>query len=142
MKKQKEAYFKGLSPIERQTALKENAVESYTKSVVRNFSEDDLSEMKDRLSETCINLNDVELEKKDLNAEINARIKAIKVQRGTLLRDLKNKYYENQETVFDIDDQEEGIMYTFDQEGNVLSTRKLTPKERQTNIKSLNTKTA
>lgn len=142
MDKSKEAYFKGLTPIERQTALKENAVESYTKNVVRNFSEDDLSEMKDRLSETCIGLNDVELEKKDLNAEINGRIKSIKLNRGTLLKDLKNKYYENQETVYDIDDQEQGMMYTFDSEGNILGSRKLTPKERQTSIKSLNIKTA
>lgn len=140
MEKQQEAYFKGLSPTERQTALKENAREVYTKSVVRDFSEDDLVEMKDRLSDTDIALNDTEIEKKEANTLINARIKTLKVERTSLLKDLKLKYYENTETVYDIDDQENGTMSTYDGNGNLLSTRKLTPKEKQTTIKVLNQK--
>ncbi len=141
MSKEKEAYFKNLPPVERVSALRANAVEAYHKNVVRDFSEEDLDEMKSRLSEVSIVLNDTEIEKAEANKEINLRIKTEKLKRSTLLKDLKNKYYESQEQVFDIDDQENGNMLTFDGEGNLLSTRRLTPKEKQTSIKHLNTGT-
>lgn len=142
MSRQKEMYFKNLTPSERTTALNENADAKYSKSVVRDFSEDELTEMKTTLSEVSIILNDTEIEKKEMTAEVNERIKMEKNKRSILLRDLKNKYYENNETVYDIADQEEGTMSTFDFNGNLLSERKLTPKEKQTKLLTLNTKTA
>jgi len=142
MQNQKQAYFKSLSDIERATALKENAVSAYTKNVVRDFTEEDLDEMKSRLSEVDIELNDTEIEKKELTQEINGRIKIFKTRRSELLRDLKNKYFESNETVYDIDNQEDGVMETYDHAGNLIGTRKLSPKERQTTIKNLNAKTA
>lgn len=138
MSKEKEAYFKKLQHTERITALRENAVMSYEKNVIRDFSEEELSDIKTTLSEQAIELNDVEIEKKELTSGLTSKIKVIKGNIKTTLRDLKNKYYENEETVYDIDDQEVGLMHTFDNQGNLLSTRKLTPKEKQLNIKHLN----
>lgn len=140
MSKDKEAYFKGLNQTERLTALKENAVTSYKKNVVRNFDEEELAEMKNQLSDVSINLNDTEIEKKEMTGEINGRIKIIKSQRQNLLRDLKNKYYESTEEVFDVDNQEEGMMYTYDNTGAVISSRRLTPSEKQISIKQFNSK--
>jgi hypothetical protein len=142
MSKEKEAYFKNLPHNERLTALRENAVKSYQKNVIRDFTEEELSDIKTTLSEQAITLNDAEIEKKELTADLTAKIKLKKAEIKTTLRDLKNKYYENEEAVFDIDDQEAGLMYTFDNQGNILSQRRLTPAERQTTIKNLTTKTA
>lgn len=142
MSKEKEAYFKNLPHNERLTALRENAVKSYQKNIIRDFTEEELSDIKTTLSEQAITLNDAEIEKKELTADLTAKIKLKKAEIKTTLRDLKNKYYENEETVFDIDDQEAGLMYTFDNQGNILSKRRLTPQERQTTIKNLTTKTA
>jgi hypothetical protein len=141
MSKEKEAFFKNLSPVERISALRENAVEAYHKNVIRDFSDDDLIEMKDRLSEVSIELDNTEIEKKELNKEIKARITDIKCRRGDLLKNIRNKYYESNEQVFDIDDQENGNMLTFDKDGNLIGSRRLTPKEKQTSIKNLNVNT-
>lgn len=137
----KEAYFETLPQTERATAIRELAVTSYNKNVVRNFTEEELTEMKSELSEVDINLNDLEEEKKAVTAEINERIKPVKDARSILLKQLKDKYFENMETVYDIDDQEEGMMHTFDHSGKLLGSRRLTPKERQTSIRNLSTGT-
>lgn len=136
MSKDKEAYFKSLSPPERITALTENADTKYNKSVVRNFSEEELTEKKAVLSEVSLVINDLEVEKKEVTAEINIRLKPEKEKLAGLLKDIRNKYYENDETVFDIADHEEGVMETFDYNGNLLASRRLTPKEKQ--IKTFN----
>ena len=138
MSKQKEAYFKSLPMPERITALRENAVTNYEKNVIRDFSEEELADIKTTLSEQAITLNDAEIERKEKVAALTAQIKLMKVSIKDTLKDLKNKYYESEETVYDIDDQEEGKMYTFDSQGNLLSERRLTPKEKQTTIKHLN----
>jgi hypothetical protein len=129
MIKEKEAFFKSLSQNERLTALRENADLNYSKNVIRPFSDEELTEMKHTLSEVDIQMNDAEIEKKELTKEVNDRIKVFKDKRVYLLKSLKDKYLEQLETVFDIADQENGVMDTFDCEGNLLSTRKLTPKE-------------
>jgi hypothetical protein len=138
MSKQKEAYFKSLTMPERVTALRENAVTHYKKNVIRDFSEEEIADIKTTLSEQAIRLNDLKIEKKELTSVISGKIKITESEMKGTLKDLKNKYYENEETVYDIDDQETGEMYTFDNQGNLLSTRKLTPKERQTTIRNLN----
>lgn len=138
MSKEKEAYFKSLSMPERITALRENAVTHYNKNVIRDFSEEEIADIKTTLSEQAIRLNDLKIEKKELTSVISGKIKTTEAEMKSTLKDLKNKYYENEETVYDIDDQEAGEMYTFDNQGNLLSTRKLTPKERQTTIRNLN----
>ena len=139
MSNTKEAYFKSLSMPERITALRENAVTQYNKNVIRDFSEEEIADIKTTLSEQAIKLNDLKIEKKELTSVISGKIKTAEAEMKGTLKDLKNKYYENEETVYDIDDQEAGEMHTFDNQGNLLSTRKLTPKERQTTIRNLNT---
>lgn len=139
MSKQKEAYFKNLPMPERVTALRENAITHYNKNVIRDFSEEEIADIKTTLSEQAIRLNDLKIEKKELTSVISSKIKSTESEMKNTLKDLKNKYYESEETVYDIDDQEAGEMYTFDNQGNLLSTRKLTPKERQITIKQLNT---
>ena len=133
--KQLEAYYKSLSQNERLDALKNDAVEQYEKLMKRDLEQIDLDEMKSRLSEIDIALNDMELQKKELVAPINIRIKEAKDTHAILLRDLKNKYYEINEVVFDVDDQEAGVMHTFDNQGNLIATRNLTPQEKQARIK-------
>lgn len=138
MSKEKEAYFKKLPMPDRITALRENAVTHYNKNVIRDFCEEEIADIKTTLSEQAIRLNDLKIEKKELTSVISGKIKITETEMKGTLKDLKNKYYENEETVYDIDDQEAGEMYTFDSQGNLLSTRKLTPKEKQLNIKHLN----
>ena len=53
-------------------------------------------------------------------------------------KNLRLGYSENLEQVFLLDDQEDGVMRTFDAEGKFVSERKLTPKEKQLSVVSVN----
>lgn len=132
MEKSSEQYFKSLSTPERITALRENAVEKYNKNVIRHYSEEELADMKHKLSDEDIRIADAEQEKKDMTKEINGRIKAYKSSHSHLLKGIRNKYWESNEEVYDLDNQDTGHMETYDVDGNLIGTRRLTPAEKQT----------
>lgn len=140
--KSSEAYFKGLSPVDRITALRENAVEKYNKNVIRHYSEEELTEMKHRLSDEDIKIDDAEEEKRALTKELSKTIKEHKTVHTSLLKGIKNKYWESFEEVFDLANQEEGVMETYDCEGNLVNSRRLTPSEKQIRTFDIHTKTA
>lgn len=138
----KQTIFENATQNERLELLKANARTIETEMVRVHFSEDDLSEMKSRLSESSIIKNDLEIEKKDLTTDLNLKIKE---QKGTikgLLGYLKLKYEEQSQEVFLFDDQEAGMMLTYNNQGEPIASRRLRPAEKQTRIVDFNQKTA
>lgn len=106
------------------------------------FSEDDLAEMKSRLSDSSIERDVMEDELKDLSKGIRRRIKAETQKIKNLLVFLKDKFEYQEQEVFEFDNQEEGVMLTYDFQGELIGSRKLRPNERQTSIINFNQKTA
>lgn len=111
--------------------LGEMAVKTQTEKVRRQYSEDEILQMKDFVSEESISLLEKDEEFAAIKKEFNAAIKKFKDQIKDALKSLKRKYSEQEETVFLMDDQEAGLMHIYDQEGVFLYSRKLYADERQ-----------
>lgn len=111
--------------------LTEMAVKTQTEKVRRQYSEDELNQMKDFVSAESISLLDKDEEFAAIKKEFNAAIKKYREQIKGALKDLKRKFSENEETVFLIDDQEAGLMHIYDGEGIFQCSRKLYADERQ-----------
>jgi hypothetical protein len=137
---EKQTYLKSLGPIERLSALRSNAYSTKTEVVTRYYSDDELIDMKSRLSEVSIAHHDLQEQKKAENEKINAQIKLAAGEIKTILTDLKKKQYENTEEVFEIEGNEDGVMEIYDRDANLLYTRKMRPDERQVKIKEFNSK--
>lgn len=137
----KQTIFENKTQNERLELLKANAVTIEREMVKVHFSEDDLAEMKSRLSENSIIKNDLEIEKKDLTTDLNLKIKEQKGYIKGLLGYLKLKYEEQSQEVFLFDDQENGLMLTYNCVGELIATRRLRPAEKQTRIVDFNQKT-
>lgn len=137
-----ETIYEGKSPEEKIELLRANCKSKEIEKVKVFFSQDDLDEMKSRLSESSIERKAVEDELSEISKGLRGQIKSHTKEINNLLRLLKNKYeYENQE-VFYFDDQENGLMLTYNIDGELVSSRKLRPDERQTSIINMNQKTA
>jgi hypothetical protein len=138
----KEQLYEGRTPSEKLQLLTDNCASKEQQLVKVYFSEDDLAEMKSRLSEHAIQEDDLKDELKELSAGLRARIKEQSATIKGLLRYIKDKYEEQLQDVFHFDDQENGLMLTYNCEGALINSRRLRPNERQTSIRNLNNKTA
>lgn len=127
---------------ERIEMLKANCHSTEQEQTKVFFSEDDLAEMKSRLAEESIERNSLENDLKDLSAGIRRNIKDKTSKIKSFLVLLKDKYELQMQPVYHFDDQQNGVMLTYNQEGELIGTRKLRPNERQTRIVELNQKTA
>jgi hypothetical protein len=112
--------------------------EGYTKVL----NADELTAKRADLSDICIDINDIEEEKKEVVADFNIRLKEPKEDRAKLLASIKHKSEFRKANLYYIDDQENGFMYIFDEKGECVESRGLTPTEKQTSIKQLNAKIA
>ena len=61
------------------------------KSYMKRFTQDQLLQMKEELSENEIKINDIEIEKKEVNDQFKERLKPLGKRKSMLLKGLKNK---------------------------------------------------
>lgn len=119
---------------QREQMLTEMAKTSTFEKVKRHYSEDEKSQIREFVSNESIVLMDKQEEFKAIKKEFDAAIKEAKNTVTSSLKDLKKGYSENDEKVYMIDDQENGIMNVYDNKGKFLYSRKLFADERQTTI--------
>jgi len=108
--------------------------EGYTKIL----SSAEVTEKRAELSDICIEINDVEEEKKMVVAQFTEQLKQPKLDRTMLLASIKHKSEFRRGNLYYVDDQENGFMYIFDNKGECIESRVLKPSEKQGKIKMLN----
>lgn len=108
----------------------------YTKTL----TQDELAEKKDQLADISIRKARLEDERKELMAEMKEKMKEPKEIHSDLIETLKFKSERRDGVLYLIDDQEDEIMYSFDELGTCVDMRPLKPSEKQSRIKMLNRK--
>jgi len=134
----KETIYDGKTPMEKIELLRANCRSSEFTQIKIYFSQDDLDEMKSNLSELCIEKDGNEDELKELSKGLRDKIKEQSGRIKALLKLLKDKYEYQTQEVFDFDDQENGLMLTYNYNGELINSRKLRPQERQTKMFNIN----
>lgn len=133
-----EQLFQDQTPEQRVQSLRDNAFAIEKSNVKALFSDDEIAEMKTNLSEVSIAENELKEELKEISKDLKDRIKTKRESIKGLLQYLKDKYkIENQE-VYLMDDQDSGLMNTYNINGFLIESRKLRQSEKQTRIKNLN----
>ncbi len=128
----------GKSPEEIVQMLKDNAVRTEEQMVKRFFTEEELSDMRIELTEASIERHDQQEKLKEVSKDAKDSIKGLTATVNTNLKHLKNKFVSQMEEVYLLDDQDAGIMYTYSTTGDIIESRKLLPKEKQTRIININ----
>lgn len=114
---------------------------AYTKEQTilrRPYSPGELQQFKDEYCLLMEHFSDAEEELKELSQPLKEKMKAIKAQAKEFMQKLKKKYEPIDAHVFGFDDQDQGIMNFYDINGEFISSRKLTPDERQFKLKASN----
>lgn len=122
--------FEEIPENEREAMLEANCVHPEEKPVKKYFEQEEMTEMRRQFFENALTIrksNEVLKKAKDLNA---IEIKEPTKNNEYLRESLRAGYVEVKQQVYLFDDQEKGVMNTYDCKGNFVESRLLTPEER------------
>lgn len=104
---------------------------------MKPFTPDQLLDMKDKLSNVSIEINDIECEKKAQNEIFKAQLKPLAEERSKLLGNIRNKAEHVKGECFKFVDQEAGEVGYYSPEGFLIESRPIRQEERQMTIHSI-----
>lgn len=122
---------------ERIMFLKDNCDKVEEAGYMKDFTTDELAEMKESLSNISIEINDVEEEKKIQMDMFKERLKPLIEEKSELLRNLKQKSEFVREICYVFIDDETKTVDTYNSEGVCISQRPALAKELQKSIFSI-----
>lgn len=129
--------LKIMQPSEIKDNLEAVAYGIQEKSYTKNLTEKEITERKDEYSEIAISLSEIASQKKEVMERFKNLIKEPKTKASILLDSIKFKSEQKHGMLFLVDDQEDGMMYSFDTLGICVEVRPLTKEEKQTKLKAL-----
>lgn len=118
----------------RRSFLADNCDKMEEKGYMKPFTQDELLQMKEELSEVAININDIAEEKKDAMAEFKARLKPLDIRKKEILSGLKNKSEYVNETCFKFIDADAREVGYYNSEGVLVESRPAFANELQGNL--------
>ena len=114
--------------------LRDNCEKVEEKRYMKPFSADEVSTMKDELSETAISIDDIETKKKEQNALLKEEMSPLKTAKTRLLKLIKNKAELVTEDCFKFVDFDNKQVAYYNAEGLQVEERVMRPDEGQRTI--------
>jgi hypothetical protein len=118
----------------RRDFLESNCDKVEEKGYMKRFTSEQLVQMKEGLSETDIEINDIEEEKKEVIKDFKARLEPLTDERKRLLRGLKDKAEYVREKCYKFVDMEARKVGYYNGDGELIESRPAFPDELQGNI--------
>jgi len=119
---------------QREAFLKDNCDVVESKGYMKPFTPEQLVEMKESLAETSIEINDVEIEKKEIIEEFKTRTKPLIDHKQRLLKNIKHKAEFVDEQCFKFVDVATKEVGFYNAEGNLIEARPAFGNELQSTI--------
>lgn len=123
-------------PVEkRHTFLKDNCDRIESIGYMKQFTQGELAEFKDEISEIAIELNDIAEEKKELMKEFKARMEPLQERQAELLKNVKTKAEFVKEDCFKFVDHTTRTVGYYNGKGIQVEERPARPDESQFTLK-------
>lgn len=119
---------------ERLRLLNQNCDSKDTTSYTRNLTQEELDFKRELHVDNCIQLNTFEDELKVVKAEYKEKMEPLQEENKKLLRQVKTRQEELKGTIFNFADHVDGMMYTYDENGDLVGSRRLKPEEKQAKL--------
>jgi hypothetical protein len=114
--------------------LRDNCDDYEETTYVKPLSQEELDIKHEQLADNCIEVNTLEETLKGVKAEFKGKIEPLKSDRSTLLRQIKTRQEEATGKLFHFNNHDEGMRITYDEQGEMVSSRRLRPDEKQKRI--------
>lgn len=103
----------------------------------KKLSAEEIDQKREIFTENVIQISDLNDKKKELINEIKNEIKPLSVENKSLMESIRTKQEEVEGKIYLVDDQENGMMHSYDEMGELINSRRLRPNEKQTSIFSI-----
>ncbi len=130
-------FMPGVTAKERTMLLQDNAAKVEVTTYQRVLSLDELADRREDLADNCIKLNQKEDELKEIKDGFKVEMDPLKIKNKLLLTEIKTKQATVDGTLYHIANHEDQMMETYDNDGMLISTRRLRPDEKQGHIFSI-----
>lgn len=104
----------------------------------RKLTSEEIMVAKHELADVSLKIAKVEEDKKSAMDDFKEALKKPNEMKKELLEAIKLRSVRKEGILYFVDDQEEGTMYTFDEQGVCIDSRPLLAKERQTKLRQIN----
>ncbi len=125
------------TPKERLMVLQEQASKVEQTTYQKTLSADELAARREDLADDCIKLNQFEDELKEIKDGFKDKMDPLKAANKLRLTEIKTKQSTVDGTLYHVANHDSGMMETYDNEGLLVSSRRLRPEEKQGTIFSL-----
>jgi len=133
----KNGLFQDVPEEKRAQMLSDNAESIEEIGYMKSFTEEEILLMKDDLAEVSIDINEIEIEKKDVAAEFKHRLEPLTDQKKDILTKIKNKAEFVKEECYKFIDYEDQMVTYYNKSGHVVESRRMRPDEKQLKIFTL-----
>lgn len=124
-------HIKNLTQEERQTLLIGESVRSEEQAYMKALTDEELQIRRERIVQVSLLKAVVEDDFQQVKDEFKMKLDPLKDEFSQLLDELRVKMVEVTGKVFTLPDHENQMMHFIDESGNVLSSRRMLPEERQ-----------
>src|SRR6187455_902342 len=118
-------FMPDLAPKERLMVMQENAAKVEQTTYQKVLSPDELAARREDLADDCIKLNQFEDELKEVKDDFKAKMDPLKSANKIRLTEIKTKQTSVDGTLFHMANHDDGMMETYDNDGYLISTRRL-----------------
>jgi hypothetical protein len=134
--------LKTMSAEDRKLVLESEAIAVEEGKYEKPLAPEELSFFKDEVAENSIKQAVILDELSDIKKKFKADLEPIAINIKTALRNIKHKSMEKDGRLYKIADFDDQMIHKVDEFGNVISSRKMLPEERQFRIQALKQQSA
>lgn len=131
-------FMPDLEPKQRLQLLKDNCDSQEETTYYKDLSSEDLDIKREQLSDNLIRLSEHEDVLDVAKAEYKSKSTPLKQANKLLLEEVKTRKQQITGMLYNIADQENSVMETYDENGEFVSSRRLRPNEKQQRLFPLN----
>lgn len=124
-------------PNDRLMQMQQEAAKVEKTTYQKQLTPDELAARREDLADDCIKLNQLEDDLKEIKDGYSATMKPLKEANKIRLSEIKTKQTTVEGTLYHIANREDNMMETFDENGELVSSRRLRPEEKQGNVFSM-----
>lgn len=132
--------YQELPEAARKSMLEAEAYRTSLEEIERPYTQEELEAFKEELVDSSVKYAELHAQMKAMQDEFKAKMKPFEVAKAQNIMFLRSKVKTTMETIYMMANHVEGKMEIYDEKGTFLSSRKLRPEERQTNIHQLERK--
>lgn len=124
-------FMPDMEPADRLEALEANADKVEETDYLKPLTPEELDVRREKHTENSIKLSDLEEEKKDAVSGFKAKMEPLQVENKELLFEIKTKQAKVSGRLYHLANHGESMMETYDENGEMISSRRLRPEEKQ-----------